>query len=145
MNFEKICGQCHRRWKLLIPLVNCYHHWDKLTLNLFISELLITSETVEHQRIFESKEHCTKIWQRGQLQRRNTQLRTKHHIGPVPMQKFDLIHKSFHGGSLSRTPIKEYEKDMALIGHEPAPAPPLPQSEIDNFADMEESLKNQRS
>ena len=41
--------------------------------------------------------------------------------------------------------IKEYEKDMALIGHEPAPAPPLPQSEIDNFADMEESLKNQRS
>ena len=41
--------------------------------------------------------------------------------------------------------IKEYEKDMALIGHEPAPAPPLPQSEIDNFADMEESLKNQWS
>ena len=34
---------------------------------------------------------------------------------------------------------------MALIGHELTPAPPLPQSEIDNFADMEESLKNQRS
>ena len=42
-------------------------------------------------------------------------------------------------------PIKEYKKDMALIGHKPAPAPPLPQSEMDNFAEMEESLKNQRS
>ena len=42
-------------------------------------------------------------------------------------------------------PIKEYKKDMALIGHKPAPALPLPQSEMDNFAEMEESLKNQRS
>ena len=32
-------------------------------------------------------------------------------------------------------PIKDYEKDMALIGHEPAPAPPLPQSGIDHFTD----------
>ena len=37
------------------------------------------------------------------------------------------------------------EKDKALIGHEPAPALPLPQSEIDHLAEMEESLRNQRS
>ena len=33
---------------ILIPLVNCYHHWNSTTLNLFISELLITSEIVEY-------------------------------------------------------------------------------------------------
>ena len=42
-------------------------------------------------------------------------------------------------------PIKEYKKDMALTGHEPAPAPPLPPSEEDNFAEIEESLRNQWS
>ena len=42
-------------------------------------------------------------------------------------------------------PIKEYKKDLALIGHEPAPALPLPPSEKDNIAEIEESLRNQRS
>ena len=41
---------------ILIPLVGCYHHWNSTTLNLFISELLITSESVEHRTIF-----CTLI------------------------------------------------------------------------------------
>ena len=35
--------------KILVPLVNCYHHWSWLTLNLFISELLVTSESVKHR------------------------------------------------------------------------------------------------
>ena len=39
--------------------------------------------------------------------------------------------------ALCRDPIKEYEKDMALIGHEPTPAPPLP-PEMDNLAELEE-------
>ena len=42
-------------------------------------------------------------------------------------------------------PIKEYEKDMALIGHEPTPAPPLPPWEMYNLAELEECLPNQRS
>ena len=35
--------------KFSVPLVNCYHHWSKLTLNLFISELLVTSESAKHR------------------------------------------------------------------------------------------------
>ena len=34
--------------------MNCYHHWNSTTLNLFISELLVTSESVEHQTIFQA-------------------------------------------------------------------------------------------
>ena len=34
---------------IFIPLVNCYHHWNSTNLNLFISELLITSENVKHR------------------------------------------------------------------------------------------------
>ena len=40
---------------------------------------------------------------------------------------------------------KEYEKVMALIGHEPTPAPPLPPWEMYNLAELEECLSNQQS
>ena len=44
---------------ILILLVNCYNHWNSTTLNLFISELLITSESVEYQTILSNMEEKT--------------------------------------------------------------------------------------
>ena len=32
----------------LVPFLNCYHYWKWLTLHLFISELLVTNQSVEH-------------------------------------------------------------------------------------------------
>ena len=64
VNFEQICWQCHCHWKHFDSIGELLSSLEITNSKFSTSELLITSEIVEHCWIFESKEHHTKIWQR---------------------------------------------------------------------------------